>query len=92
MSKIGEAGNDVMKNLTPSDSANNASGHPTEPRLQDTFIGLAKTVASSTAGLVIASKTVANHCGNQQGVNDVISMVTQCALSTSQLVSCTKVL
>ena len=40
---------------------------------------------------MIASKNVANHCGNQQGVNEVISLVTQCALSTSQLVSCTKV-
>jgi hypothetical protein len=48
-------------------------------------------VASSTAGLVIASKNVANHCESQQGVNEVISLVTQCALSTSQLVSCTKV-
>ena len=62
-----------------------------EPRLQEAFIGLAKTVASSTAGLVIASKNVANHCMNQQGVNEVISLVTLCALSTSQLVSCTKV-
>lgn len=84
--RIGEAGNEIVKNL-------GAEGHDQqqEPRLQDTFVGLAKTVASSTAGLVIASKSVANCCGNQQGVNEVISMVTQCALSTSQLVSCTKV-
>lgn len=81
--KIGEASNEVVKNLTFNDS--------NEPKLQEKFIGLAKLVASSTAGLVIASKNVANHCENQQGVNDVISMVTQCALSTSQLVSCTKV-
>lgn len=81
--KIGEAGNEVVKNLTVNDT--------NEPKLQEAFIGLAKLVASSTAGLVIASKNVANHCENQQGVNDVISMVTQCALSTSQLVSCTKV-
>lgn len=87
VSKIGEAGNEVVKNLNEED--NEAS--PQQPRLQDTFISLAKTVASSTAGLVIASKNVANHCGHQQGVNEVISMVTQCALNTSQLVSCTKV-
>lgn len=94
VSKIGEAGNDVIKNLhnsPESASPNHNKAGPNEPRLQDTFIGLAKTVASSTAGLVIASKTVANHCTNQQGVNNVISMVTQCALCTSQLVSCTKV-
>ncbi|CAF0748960.1 unnamed protein product [Brachionus calyciflorus] len=82
--KIGEAGNEVARSL-------NRDADSTEPKLQETFIGLAKLVASSTAGLVIASKNVANHCENQQGVNEVISMVTQCALSTSQLVSCTKV-
>lgn len=59
--------------------------------MQEIFISLAKSVASSTASLVIASKNVANHCENQQGVNEVIALVTQCALSTSQLVSCTKV-
>ena len=48
-------------------------------------------VASSTASLVIASKSVANACEQQQGVNEVIALVTQCALCTSQLVSCTKV-
>lgn len=52
---------------------------------------MAKIVASSTAGLVIAAKNVANHCNDQQSVNEVISLVTQCALSTSQLISCTKV-
>ncbi len=40
---------------------------------------------------MIASKSVANHCTSQVGVNEVISMVTQCALNTSQLVACTKV-
>lgn len=85
--KIGEAGNEIIRNLNKNESMSEIS----EPRLQETFISLAKTVASSTAGLVIASKNVANHCENQQGVNEVISLVTQCALSTSQLVSCTKV-
>jgi talin len=87
VSKIGEAGNEIMRNLNKNETISEIS----EPRLQETFISLAKTVASSTAGLVIASKNVANHCENQQGVNEVISLVTQCALSTSQLVSCTKV-
>lgn len=84
--KIGEAGNEIIRNINKGESMGD-----TEPKLQETFIGLAKGVASSTAGLVISSKNVANHCENQQGVNDVISLVTQCALSTSQLVSCTKV-
>ena len=59
--------------------------------LQETFMGLAKMVASATASLVIASKAVANQCESQHGVNEVIAQVTQCALSTSQLVACTKV-
>ncbi len=61
------------------------------PQQKEKIISYAKSVASSTAGLVIASKNVANHCENQQGINEVISMVTQCAMSTSQLVSCAKV-
>lgn len=48
-------------------------------------------IASSTASLVIAAKNVAKECGDQQGVNALISLVTQCALSASQLISCTKV-
>ncbi len=87
--KIGEAGNEIIKKINTNENGNIDMNN--EPRLQETFIGLAKAVASSTAGLVIASKNVANHCANQQGVNEVISLVTQCALSTSQLVSCTKV-
>jgi talin len=48
-------------------------------------------VSSSAAGLVIASKSVANYCEDQQGVNHVIALVAQCAMSTSQLCACTKV-
>jgi hypothetical protein len=48
-------------------------------------------VASATAGLVIASKTVATHCASQPAVNAVIGAVSQCALCTSQLVACAKV-
>jgi talin len=48
-------------------------------------------VSSSAAGLVIASKSVAKYCQDQHGVNHVIALVSQCALSTSQLVACTKV-
>lgn len=57
---------------------------------KESLITLAKVVASSTAGLVIAAKNVASHCDDQQSVNEVISLVTQCANSTSQLISCTK--
>ena len=85
MNKIGEAGNEVMK------SVNRADGEHETPLVQEELIGMAKVVASSTASLVIASKSVASACDHQQGVNEVIALVTQCALCTSQLVSCTKV-
>jgi talin len=90
VSRIGEAGNEVMQTLSE-ECGGDLDEASSEPRLQEAIIGLAKVVASSTAGLVIASKNVANHCDSQQGVNEVIAHVTQCALSTSQLVSCTKV-
>ena len=82
VNKIGEASNDVMRNISESDMTNLS--------VQESLISLAKAVASSTAGLVIAAKNVASHCGDQQSVNQVISLVTQCANSTSQLISCTK--
>jgi talin len=55
------------------------------------LVGHSKMVSSSAAGLVIASKSVAKYCQDQQGINHVIALVSQCALSTSQLVACTKV-
>jgi talin len=88
--KIGEAGNEIIRSINRSGDSQFYED-PVEPKLQETIIGLAKIVASSTAGLVIASKNVANHCEKQHEVNEVIALVTQCALSTSQLVSCTKV-
>lgn len=92
VSRIGEAGNEFMHSINEDDELHPSANHQTQSyRLQEIIIGMAKMVASSTAGLVIASKNVANHCSTQQGVNEVIALVTQCALSTSQLVSCTKV-
>ena len=52
---------------------------------------LAKQVASATAALVMQAKTVASRSNDQAVQNQVIASATQCALSTSQLVACTKV-
>ena len=52
---------------------------------------LAKQVASATAALVMQAKTVASRSTDQAIQNQVIANATQCALSTSQLVACTKV-
>jgi len=52
---------------------------------------LAKAVANATAALVLQAKSVANSSDDQAMKNKVIGSATQCALSTSQLVACTKV-
>jgi len=58
---------------------------------QDVLLGLAKTVANSTAALVLKAKNVAAKCEDQHTQNRVIGAATQCALATSQLVACAKV-
>lgn len=40
---------------------------------------------------MLKAKGVASKCDNQQDQNHVIGSATQCALATSQLVACTKV-
>lgn len=59
---------------------------------QDTLIALAKAVANATAQLVLKAKAVASTTEDQELQNRVISSATQCALATSQLVACTKVM
>ena len=54
-------------------------------------MGLAKTVATNTAALVLKAKTVASKC-EEYTQNRVIGVATQCALATSQLVACAKVI
>ena len=58
---------------------------------QDALLALAKAVANTTAALVLKAKGVAGETRDQNDKNRVIGSATQCALSTSQLVACTKV-
>lgn len=51
---------------------------------------MAKAVANTTAALVVKAKNVAATVEPQHQSN-VISAATTCALTTSQLVACTKV-
>lgn len=53
-------------------------------------MSLAKAVANTTAALVVKAKNVAATVEPQHQSN-VISAATTCALTTSQLVACTKV-
>lgn len=59
--------------------------------LQDTLMNLAKAVANAAAMLVLKAKNVAQVAEDTVLQNRVIAAATQCALSTSQLVACTKV-
>lgn len=57
---------------------------------RDILLSLAKAVANTTAALVVKAKNVAATVETQHQSN-VISAATTCALTTSQLVACTKV-
>lgn len=59
--------------------------------LQDIMMNLAKAVANAAALLVLKAKNVAQVAEDTALQNRVITAATQCALSTSQLVACTKV-
>lgn len=52
---------------------------------------LAKAVATAAATLVLKAKNVAQKTEDSAQQNRVIAAATQCALSTSQLVACTRV-
>lgn len=66
--------------------------HLVYPTLQDIMMNLAKAVANSAALLVLKAKNVAQVAEDTALQNRVITAATQCALSTSQLVACTKVM
>lgn len=58
---------------------------------QDMLMQLAKAVANAAAALVLKAKNVAQKTEDAALQTQVIAAATQCALSTSQLVACTKV-
>ncbi|XP_041458339.1 talin-1-like isoform X4 [Lytechinus variegatus] len=63
-----------------------------DPRFQDALLALAKAVANATAAMVLTAKNVASKTQDQELQDKVIASATQCALNTSQLVACTKVI
>uniref|UniRef100_A0A914UKX2 Talin 1 n=1 Tax=Plectus sambesii TaxID=2011161 RepID=A0A914UKX2_9BILA len=58
---------------------------------QDHLVQLAKSVATSTAQLVLRAKTVSAECDEPAQQDRVIHSATQCAFATSQLVACARV-
>ncbi|ELW70306.1 Talin-1 [Tupaia chinensis] len=79
---VGQASGELLQQIGESD---------TDPHFQDTLMQLAKAVASAAAALVLKAKSVAQRTEDSGLQTQVIAAATQCALSTSQLVACTKV-
>ncbi|KAM7077441.1 talin-1 [Ciconia maguari] len=79
---VGQTSGELLQQIGESD---------TDPRFQDMLMHLAKAVASAAAALVLKAKNVAQKTEDTALQTQVIAAATQCALSTSQLVACTKV-
>ncbi|CAF3755907.1 unnamed protein product [Rotaria sordida] len=82
-SHLGEINQDLIRYLT------NNFNYSIE--YQDKLLSLSKSVANTTALYILKAKDIASNIQEQQIVNEIISTATQCALATSQLVACTKV-
>ncbi|XP_048825314.1 talin-2 [Brienomyrus brachyistius] len=79
---IGQASGDLLRQIGENE---------TDERFQDILMNLAKAVANAAAMLVLKAKNVAQVAEDTVLQNRVIAAATQCALSTSQLVACAKV-
>ncbi|KAM4596107.1 talin-2a [Fundulus diaphanus] len=79
---IGQASGDLLRQIGENE---------TDERFQDILMSLAKAVANAAAMLVLKAKNVAQVAEDTVLQNRVIAAATQCALSTSQLVACAKV-
>ncbi|XP_029314184.1 talin-2 isoform X3 [Cottoperca gobio] len=79
---IGQASGDLLRQIGESE---------TDERFQDILMNLAKAVANAAAMMVLKAKNVAQVAEDGVLQNRVIAAATQCALSTSQLVACAKV-
>ncbi|KAJ8340259.1 hypothetical protein SKAU_G00348920 [Synaphobranchus kaupii] len=79
---IGQASGDLLRQIGENEI---------DERFQDILMNLAKAVANAAAMLVLKAKNVAQVAEDTVLQNRVIAAATQCALSTSQLVACAKV-
>uniref|UniRef100_A0A667YEC9 Talin 1 n=1 Tax=Myripristis murdjan TaxID=586833 RepID=A0A667YEC9_9TELE len=79
---VGQASGELLSHIGETD---------TDPHFQDMLMQLAKAVANAAAALVLKAKNVAQKTEDSAQQNRVIAAATQCALSTSQLVACTRV-
>ncbi|CAF4681847.1 unnamed protein product [Rotaria sp. Silwood1] len=82
-SRLGEINQDLIRRLI--------NDFDCSIEYQDKLLTLSKSVANTTALYILKAKDIATNIQEQQVVNEIISTATQCALATSQLVACTKV-
>uniref|UniRef100_A0A673BN64 Talin-2 n=1 Tax=Sphaeramia orbicularis TaxID=375764 RepID=A0A673BN64_9TELE len=85
---IGQASGDLLRQIGESET--DERFQVTLPQ-EDILMNLAKAVANAAAMLVLKAKNVAQVAEDTVLQNRVIAAATQCALSTSQLVACAKV-
>nr|XP_032800405.1 talin-2-like isoform X4 [Petromyzon marinus] len=79
---VGQASGELLRTIGEDEA---------DQSFQDMLMQLAKAVANAAATLVLKAKNVAQRAEDPAQQNRVIAAATQCALSTSQLVACTKV-
>ncbi|CAF4072990.1 unnamed protein product, partial [Rotaria sp. Silwood2] len=87
-SRLGEINQDLVRRLANEITMNYFDS---SIEYQEKLLTLAKSVANTTASYVLKAKDIATNVQEQNIVNNIISSATQCALATSQLVACTKV-
>nr|XP_043867812.1 talin-1 isoform X1 [Solea senegalensis]XP_043867813.1 talin-1 isoform X1 [Solea senegalensis]XP_043867814.1 talin-1 isoform X1 [Solea senegalensis]XP_043867815.1 talin-1 isoform X1 [Solea senegalensis]XP_043867816.1 talin-1 isoform X1 [Solea senegalensis] len=91
LSHIGETDTDPQFQFPGNGSFRGAQWRLSYYQILDMLMQLAKAVANAAAALVLKAKNVAQKTEDSAQQNRVIAAATQCALSTSQLVACTRV-
>uniref|UniRef100_A0A8C1VSS2 Talin 1 n=1 Tax=Cyprinus carpio TaxID=7962 RepID=A0A8C1VSS2_CYPCA len=85
---VGQTSGELLQQIGESDADQQFQ---VNPRATSMLMQLAKAVANAAAALVLKAKNVAQKSEDSAQQNRVIAAATQCALSTSQLVACTRV-
>uniref|UniRef100_A0A452J4Y1 I/LWEQ domain-containing protein n=1 Tax=Gopherus agassizii TaxID=38772 RepID=A0A452J4Y1_9SAUR len=87
---IGQASGELLRQIGENETDERFQVRSCE-LVTDVLMSLAKAVANAAAMLVLKAKNVAQVAEDMVLQNRVIAAATQCALSTSQLVACAKV-
>lgn len=83
-SRLGEINEEILRQIDPK--------FDTTVDYREKLLVVGKSVANTTAVYVLKGKEIAGNINEPTLINEIISRATQCALATSQLVACTKVI